>query len=273
MLSKVKTALDGVLGAATTLKNANGAGRIFELYVMSLIARELQLRGCDVVLQRSDETQIAPGDLDRRFIQRGGKPTGVPAKSMGADHGTSIVITTPVHKKIWEIWNGVQFQGRSKALHELDLAIVPREVAVAVRANGGFPYGKPRVAIECKDVDAKGSLDETRAFLARLYDLTIIESHPHHPGSGPKHNIYTGPAPGQPSGLPGEPIHQSPPNFFLENQRSLNAIARTTGFTGGVPLLLSYYRIAPHGEIQVGNTRGQDLARIVADWILKHLDA
>ncbi len=88
MIDDVRAALDSILGSATILRSANGAGRIFELFVMTGIAAHLQTQGFDVWLQRSDGTQISAADSDKRFIQRGGAPTGVLR--------ASLVLTTPV---------------------------------------------------------------------------------------------------------------------------------------------------------------------------------
>ena len=77
MIADVQNALNGIVGSATILQNAAGAGRVFELYVMTGIGRALQARGYDVWVQRSDGSRILPTDADRRFIQRGGAPTGI----------------------------------------------------------------------------------------------------------------------------------------------------------------------------------------------------
>ena len=174
MLSDAQTALDNIVGAVSVLQKANGAGRVFELYVMLRIGDALRAHGLSVWLQRSDETPILPSDPDRRFVQRGGAPSGVAPKSQGPHNETAILFCKE-GGEIWEIWNGVQFQGRSDGLHELDIAIVPNAVGIALRAgfSGAYPIGKPRVAIECKDVGTAGSIDETRAFVARLYDLSL----------------------------------------------------------------------------------------------------
>jgi hypothetical protein len=54
---------------------------------------------------------------------------------------------------------------------------VPREVGVELRLTGGSPFGRPRVAVEGKDVGKPGTLDEMRTFVARLYDLTVLQAH------------------------------------------------------------------------------------------------
>jgi len=72
MINDLKTAVDVILGGAAILQSANGAGRIFELFIMTGVATRLQGLGFDVWLQRSDGSRISPTDSDRRFIQRGG---------------------------------------------------------------------------------------------------------------------------------------------------------------------------------------------------------
>ncbi len=170
MIPAVQTALDTIVGRVTTLEHASGAGRIFELFVMTSIARGLRDAGFSVWLQRSDGTIIRSGNADRRFIQRGGAPTGVPASSAGPGNASVIGFRWGRRRK-WEIWNGIQFAGRSAATHEIDISIVPGSVGTEIRKAGGIPVGRPRVAIECKDVGTAGSLDEMRAFIARLTAL------------------------------------------------------------------------------------------------------
>lgn len=87
----------------------------------------------------------------------------------------------------WEIWNGVQFEGRSGATHAIDISLVPRQVGMELRQSGGLPFGRPRVAIDCKDVGQAGSVDEMRAFVARLYDVSLLYGHePYLPLPGPR---------------------------------------------------------------------------------------
>src|SRR5215208_2947496 len=83
MIPAVATALDSIVGNVVTLRNAKGAGRAYELYIMTGIAMELKQLGCTVWVQRSDGSRIAPVDSDRRFVQRGGVPTGVPGAAQG----------------------------------------------------------------------------------------------------------------------------------------------------------------------------------------------
>lgn len=66
MIPAVQTALDTIVGRVTTLEHASGAGRIFELFVMTSIARGLRDAGFSVWLQRSDGTIINEGAVSCR---------------------------------------------------------------------------------------------------------------------------------------------------------------------------------------------------------------
>jgi len=198
VINAVRNALNSVLGSVAGLNSAAGAGRIFELYLMTGIAVELQTRGFDVWLQRSDGSRILPTDVDRTFIQRGGGPSSLPPASAGPGNASVIGLRKPSGSE-WEVWNGIQFRGRSGGTHEIDIALVPKTVADQLRTTGGMPFGRPRVSIECKDVGQPGSVDEMRAFVARLYDLTVLQGHEPYVQAqypGPAMGIY----PGSPTG-------------------------------------------------------------------------
>src|SRR5215203_2646563 len=94
MIPAVATALDSIVGNVVTLRNAKGAGRAYELYIMTGIAMELKQLGCTGA--KVDGSRIAPVDSDRRFVQRGGVPTGIPGAAQGKSNGSSIVFRMPV---------------------------------------------------------------------------------------------------------------------------------------------------------------------------------
>lgn len=261
MIPSVESALNIIVGNVAPLEHASGAGRIFELFVMTSLARGLRAAGFTVWLQRSDGTEISATDPDRRFIQRGGAPTGVPAASAGRDNASVIGFRWRRRKK-WEIWNGIQFSGRSGASHEFDISIVPETVGRELRIAGGIPVGRPRVAIECKDVGTDGSLDEMRAFLARLYDVTLL--HAHH-----RHLPYPSPRVLHP-GSPDESKHRAIVTYWQENWRTKSAIARRMGFSSGTRLLSEYHRIEAHPYISVGSSAVDDLVASVVQWAMRH---
>jgi len=260
MINNVKAALDVVLGTVTTLQNANGAGRIFELFIMSGIATRLQQQGFDVWLQRSDGSRMMPSDADRRFIQRGGSPTGVPPAIAGPDNASVIAFQRIASGSEWEMWNGIEFHGRSGATHEIDIAVVPRHVGAQLRVTGGFPFGRPRVAIECKDVGRAGGVDEMRAFVARLHDLTILQWHQPYLGfAPPTQGIYPGTLNG---------FYAARTTYWQENRHTFNAVARRTGFASGAAALTGYYAIEPHGYITLGSAAAATLMDAVVEWVV-----
>ncbi len=259
MITAVQNALNSILGASPVLNNAGGAGRIFELYVMTGIAREMQNRGFEVWLQRSDGKRILPADPNRVFIQRGGAPTGVLPVSAGDGNASVIGMRRP-NDLAWELWNGIQFEGRSGAYHEVDIALVPGSVGDALRVPGGRPFGRPRVAIECKDVATAGSPDEMRAFVARLYDLTILTVHqPHLTTPQPTMAIY----PSSPTG----PFYTARGTYWSENRHSFNAIARKSTFSTGALSMTTYYAIDDHPSITLNSTGYAALIQAVCQWI------
>jgi hypothetical protein len=259
MIAAVSNALTAILGANPSLNNASGAGRIFELYIMTGIAREMQSLGFDVWLQRSDGSRILPTDPTREFVQRGGAPAGIAPASAGAGNPSVIGICRP-NGSSWELWNGVQFEGRSGAFHELDLALVPASVGNQLRQTGGRPLGRPRVAIECKDVTAVGSADEMRTLVARLYDLTILDAHRTHLGLPlPALAIYPD--------SPTAPFYASRITFWDENRHSFNVLARRTTFSGGAYAMTGYHAISGFGAVSLNSANYTSLIQGVAQWI------
>ena len=259
MIGDVKQALRDIVGSATTLLHAAGPGRLFELYVMTGIALALTQRGYDVWIRRSDGSRVLPNDAQREFVQRGGVPVGIPPASVGPGEASSIVFSRRGPE--WEMLNGVTFEGRSQALHEIDIAIVPGPVAASRRnGGGGSPTGRPRVSIECKDAGTNGSVDEMRAFVARLYDVTLLRGHhPYLPLPDPARVIHPD--------APPDPVNFASTTYRDENHRTLNVLARRTGFVKGASVLSGYHVVAPYDGIAVGSASADELMNDVADWI------
>ena len=260
MTGAVKEVLKDIVGHATELLDAGGAGRLFELYVTTGIACALKVRRYDVWIRRSNGSRVLPTDRQREFVQRGGVPAGIPPASHGPGGASSIAFSR-VGGPEWELLNGVTFEGRSGALHEIDIAIVPASVATSLRnAHGGSPLGRPRVSIECKDAGTNGTVDEMRAFIARLYDTTMLTFHHRYlPVFGPTRVIHPD--------APPDPVHRPVRSYWRENRRTLNVLARRTGFVHGAAALSGYRAVAPHGGITVGSPTAAALMDDVADWI------
>ncbi|MDK1377227.1 MULTISPECIES: hypothetical protein [unclassified Sinorhizobium] len=147
-------------------------------------------------------------------------------------------------------------------MHEIDIAIVPSSVGAALRLTGGSPTGRPRVAIECKDVGGNGSLDEMRTLVARLYDLTLLHAHHIYLGLTPEQAIH----PGSPVGA----RYRAVLTYWQENRRTKNILARRTGFVRGTAPLSGYHSIEPHGEILVGGASVTTLVSSVVDWAVQN---
>jgi hypothetical protein len=261
MINDVKAAIDAILGNVATLRAANGAGRIFELFIMTGIASRLHGQGFDVWLQRSDGSRVGPADPDRRFIQRGGSPTGVLPAAFGRNNASVIGLRRLTSGSEWEMWNGIQFQGRSGATHEIDIAVVPRAVGMQLRQSGGRPFGRPRVSIECKDVGQSGSVDEMRTFVARLYDLTVLQGHQAYiPYSAPTQAIY-------PGTNAGSGFYAARTTYWDENRNTFNAVARRTGFVAGATAMTQYYAVEPHDSISAASPQAAALMDAVSQWI------
>jgi hypothetical protein len=124
--------------------------------------------------------------------------------------------------------------------------------------------GRPRIAIECKDVGTAGSIDEARAFVARLYDLTILQSHqPHIAFPPPTQGIY--PAVG------GSKFYSARATYWDENRHTFNAIVRRAGFARGTANLTGYYAIEPYADIVTGSHEAVQFIDAVSNWIMSRL--
>ena len=260
----IQSVLNSIVAGAVTLTSALGAGRAFELFVISNLTEELRSRGYDVWIRLSDGTDLRRTSPNLKFIQRSGAPGPLPPSSSGPNGPSVICFRRPgsSSQRHWEIWNGIQFRGRSRGLHEYDVAIVPGEIADAIRASGsgGAPLGRGWVAIECKDVASPGSLDEIRAFIARLYDTTLLNGHAWYLGATPPtKRIYALDALSL-------GMANTSKTYFRENRRTYAAIARTGSFSSGVSQLAEYYNIACFDNLRIPSQMAIFRSEIV-DWI------
>jgi hypothetical protein len=267
-LKRIKRNLKNILQAAPVLKNANGAGRIFELYVMMRVAKELRHSGWTVEPLASNGKHLLPPSTgmpkikSQPFIQRGGAPTGIVPTS--GNNGPSTIKISRKGRS-YEILNGVLFQGRSSALHELDISVVPHQLAVQLRARAveGFPFGRPRIAIECKDVSSKGTPDEMRSLIARMYDITILQSHLNSLGL-PDGYIFDNP-------IPNFHDPNAPISYRDSNQKSLCVLARRGGLSSGSSKMTGLYNIRPYIDVIHPSTSAGNLVNDVVIWINTNL--
>jgi hypothetical protein len=201
------------------------------------------------------------------FIQRGGAPGGIRPATRGPNGPTSIAFRRGEGLPSWEIWNGVQFMGRSGGRHELDIAIVPKDLGDALRGlpSGGWPFGNGWLSLECKDVKANGSPDEMRAFLARIYDTTLLQVHAGYIGlSTPVRKIYAT------SGL-GAGFGTARQSYRVENRSSFHGIARRTGFSLGTAKMSTYYFVRRFENLYVGSSELDVFTSEICDWLDQNL--
>lgn len=261
MLAEVGQLLDAIAGASVSLQAANGAGRHFELLIIAEIASELNQRGYSIDLISSDGTRQSTTSGPIVYRQRGGVPSPVPPASWGSTGPTSILFRSKKSEQEWEIWNGVEFDGRSGGRHEFDIAIVPKALADDVRSTGGAPLGHGWVLIECKHRKDAASPDEARTLIARIYDTTLLRSHVPYLRPSQKAARIFPPTTFSPGYGPGAITYRE------RNKAGYTALVRTTGFSLGAIALTAGYFIAQHENIALGSAELAGFRKDVANWI------
>ena len=99
-----------------------------------------------------------------------------------------------------------------------------------------------------------------RTFVARLYDVTLLGGHhPYLPLPDPARGIHPD--------APPDPVNCASRTYWDENRRTLNVLARRTGFVKGAVVLSGYHVVAPYGGIAVGSASADELMDRVAEWI------
>lgn len=74
----------------------------------------------------------------------------------------------------FEVHNSVQFRGGSGALHEIDVAIIPRETGEDLRKTGGHPDEAPRAALELKCYTSSMPIGVVRAMALAAIDVALF---------------------------------------------------------------------------------------------------
>lgn len=265
-LGRIRLCLSAIARAAVSLQHARGPGRAFELLIMAELGRELERVGFRVWLQLSNGQRVGSRSPTKRFVQRAGRPGPLPSASAGPN-GPSVLCFqrdgAPTH---WEIWNGIEFFGRSRGTHEIDLAIVPAAVASDIRNSprGGSPLGHGWVSLECKHVAMPGGLDELRSFIARMYDTTLLQSH----------GRYLGLAPPVPriASLASVSVGRgrAPLIYYQENRTVFAAVARTGRFSAGTASMAGLYNVRRYDDLMNGGKLDSFIADL-ARWISTRL--
>jgi hypothetical protein len=162
----------------------SGQGKALEAWVLMRLAHTVRISmpTWQVTLRRGDGTPLLAGSSFDLPSQR----SRIQPSSPTAPGYVLLEHRDHADRKL-ELRGSLQWMGRSGALHECDVSVVPAAIGAAIRMNGGgYPHGLPIVAIECKDRTGIGPLDETRQTLARMYDLVLVTR----PAAGTSCRIY-----------------------------------------------------------------------------------
>lgn len=145
---------------------AKGKGRAYEAWVMLALANRLVAKGFTV-----DAVDSAGSPVRKLRLRK--NPSPMPSDSAPK--------SSPGHLVIWrdpywkhELHLGMQHQGESGSLHEIDLSIIPAQPAERLRSQGGGPWSDSTCfAFELKAYDEATKLDLGigRALVGIAHDL------------------------------------------------------------------------------------------------------
>lgn len=143
--------------------NSNTVERAYEAYIWALCKRAVERAGGNAVL-----TGILSGQNPSPIVLRGSPG------SMSSTAQNYCYIDCELHGKQFEIHLDVQYEGSSKATHEIDVSIYDHEGADMVRNTGRLPRsGKLLLAIECKFYTAAPvNTVQGREFVGLIRDFT-----------------------------------------------------------------------------------------------------
>lgn len=224
-------AAHGILAVPT------GAGKALEAWILMKLAETASLLpGWTVTLRRGDGTQL-PAGTSFAFPAKG---SGIKRNNVGAPGYVLLEYVGIEDQYRFELRGSLQWKGRSGALHECDISMLPAQIGEAIRNNGGgYPHGLPIVIIECKDKISKGTLDETRETLARLFDLALVTR----PPTGISCRIY--------ETCSAAPLYygQRSSTYVSFFSKGTFGIARASGFQAGTATLCRHYHIGRFNNI------------------------
>lgn len=160
-----------LVSTALNIPQANGGdGKIYELWLLFKLAEALSQDGYHVEVRGSDDRPATD------FIQRG-SPGKIPPVGSAQPKPGFIVFRTGQNEE-FEIHNSLQFNGRSTAFHEYDIAIIRRDLGRWLRNHGGGrPTGHPRFSIECKQYSSNIQLGVLRDMFGQQVDGTYLGGH------------------------------------------------------------------------------------------------
>lgn len=147
------------LGLPTEIK----ADLLFQIYIFSLIIQAA--RDANGSISYEDVF----GNTNSNFIFRS-KPGYIYSNKHAYTHANIIF----PNKEPLEVHMGVRVLGKSKVLHECDIAVIYKKEAISCRENKYHPSSsKIIVAVECKFYTKNLDLDLARSFMGLSLDLSV----------------------------------------------------------------------------------------------------
>lgn len=212
----------------------NGPGKALEAWVLMRLADKARLSNkWNVTLRRADETPLPTGASFGLPVSQSGIPQSHPT---GRCH---VLMERKSDSFSLELHGSLQWMGRSNATHECDVSVLPKEIASALRNNGGGrPRGLPVAAYECKDIPRTGQTDEMRQTVARLFDLVLVTR----PQSGVSCRIFESASGGSAWGSRSSTYR----SFFY---RGAFGVVRVGHFSKGARRLGAHYHVGRHGDV------------------------
>lgn len=256
------TALASLGAARSVATYPTEPGKAFELWLEFRLADYWSRHGATVELLDGAGNSLAP---NAGFVTRGNP--GHIARANAAKPGSIRVnfrpgvldaMGNPVAE--YELHGSVQFHGRSAALHECDISLIPADLARRIRARplgyaAGYAAGLPPVALECKKHKKSGPVGEAREMVARLFDITRVRD------VVPKHwGQLFWPVNGPSVGGGCRYIR-----YRDQFQDGYYAIVRSAGFTRGALRLNQHYNIHSWGNMR--GSRSDFLAAAIQSYL------
>ncbi|MFW0930147.1 hypothetical protein [Providencia sp. VP23HZSY-1] len=260
MLKEINDIFKKYLAPSSQFSASNKAGTLFEVWICLRIAEELEQRGMKPLLfQEGNPPQQVKANPNRHVQSITFKSS--PGK-IGAGNGCFIVFDWDTIKH--EIQISIEYEGRSGSLHEIDVSIIPHEIANDIRKNNhtytGYPFGAPKLAIECKDKRNKGSKDEARNFLARLYDIHLLTGHLVTGGIGVISRIYSS----RNNGIDYGERHKTYKNSF---SKSYNVMCHSGSVVQEAINYLDFYQVKIHQQLTPSSYNTSNFIKEVVDYI------
>ncbi|WP_147468445.1 hypothetical protein [Corallococcus interemptor] len=162
LLSEIQAALGSAISPG--LSTASAHSDIFEAYTFSLVLRAARAEGASIAYYNVD------GTTPSTFVFRTS-----PGYIFSTQHAyTHAEISIP-GKPVLEAHIGVRVEGKSRVLHECDVAVMFKDEAETCRMNSVSPRSaKVILAAECKFYASNLPLGMARAFLGLASDISCM---------------------------------------------------------------------------------------------------